>query len=160
MVPWGEPAPGPIDARTPPDPAALAGLEYHDLHALGIERQRAVVVIETARRARRLEAAVAMEREQAYRRLEAIRGIGPWTAAHAMGVAWGDQDAVPIGDFHLPNMVAWGLAGEPRADDARMLELLEPYAGHRRRAIVLLKSGGVSAPRYGPKTAVRSFETQ
>ncbi len=157
---WGAPAPGPIDAWGPPDPVAIASLSYAELHPLGVERTRASIVIEVARRAKRLEAVVDMDRDAAYRRLEAVRGIGRWTSAQAMGVAWGDRDAVPVGDFHIPNMVTWALAGEPRGDDARMLELLEPYAGHRRRAIVLLKHSGVHAPRYGPKTAVRSFENQ
>ena len=55
-----------------------------------------------------------------------------------------------VGDFHLPNLVAWALAGEPRADDARMLELLEPYRGQRARVIRLLELSGIRAPRYGP----------
>ena len=76
------------------------------------------------------------------------------TSGHVMGVAWGDRDAVPVGDFHLPNTVAWTLAGEPRADDDRMLELLEPYRPHRRRVVTLLKRSGASAPKYGPKTGV------
>jgi 3-methyladenine DNA glycosylase/8-oxoguanine DNA glycosylase len=69
-----------------------------------------------------------------------------------MGAAWGDRDAVPTGDFHLPNTVAWALAGEPRADDDRMKELLEPYRPQRRRALLLLKTSGIKAPRYGPRT--------
>ena len=157
---FGTPAPGPIDAFAPPDPTTLAGLSYADLHPFGVERSRASIVIEVARRAKRLEAIVGMERDEAYQRLQAVRGIGAWTSAIAMGVAWGDRDAVPVGDYHIPNMVAWALAGEDRADDARMLELLEPYAGQRRRVIMLLKQGGVHAPKYGPKTAVRSFEHQ
>jgi hypothetical protein len=58
---------------------------------------------------------------------------------------------VPLGDYHIPNAVTWALAGEPRGDDARMLELLEPYTGQRGRVIRLLMSGGRGAPRYGPK---------
>jgi 3-methyladenine DNA glycosylase/8-oxoguanine DNA glycosylase len=155
---WGRRAPGPIDAWGPPDPAAIASLAYEDLHPLGVERKRAALVIEIARRAARLEAILAMGRVAAYRRLEAIRGIGPWTSAQVMGVAWGDRDAVPVGDFHIPHTVAWALAGEDRADDARMLELLQPFAGNRRRVVVLLKRAGIHAPRYGPKLAVRAFE--
>src|SRR4029453_406544 len=45
----------------------------------------------------------------------------------------GDPDAVPVGDFHLPHLVAGALAGEPRGTDERMLEPLAPFAGHRRR---------------------------
>ncbi len=87
------------------------------------------------------------------RRLERIRGIGPWTTAMVTAVTLGDPDAVPVGDYHLPNTVAWLLAGEPRATDDRMLELLEPYAGHRWRVLRLAKASG-SAPRYGPKLSL------
>jgi hypothetical protein len=60
-----------------------------------------------------------------------------------------------VGDFHLPNLVAWALAGEPRADDVRMLELLEPYRGQRGRVQRLLEASGMQAPRYGPRMAPR-----
>ncbi len=154
---YGTPAPGPLDAVVPPAAEVLAGLSYVDLHPLGVERSRAQIIVEAARRAQRLEEIVAMEREAAHRRLLAVRGIGEWTAALVMGAALGDPDAVPIGDYHVPNTVSWALAGEPRGTDARMLELLAPYAGHRRRVLILLKSAGIHAPRYGPKTAPRDF---
>lgn len=155
---YGEPAPGPTDLRLLPDARVMATLSYWDLHPLGVERKRAAILIETARRAKRLEEMVGMEREEARRRLEAVPGIGPWTAGHVMGIAWGDADAVPVGDFHLPNTVAFALAGEPRADDRRMLELLEPYRGHRRRVLLLLKQAGIKAPKFGPRHATRSIE--
>ena len=91
--------------------------------------------------------------KQVQARLERIRGIGPWTSAMVTASALGDADAVPVGDYHLPNTVAWHLAGEERGDDARMLELLEPYAGHRWRVLRLAKSGG-SAPKRGPKLSL------
>ena len=69
----------------------------------------------------------------------------------------GDPDAVSVGDFHLPNLVSWALAGEPRGDDARMLELLEPFRGQRARAIRLLETAGIRAPRYGPPMSPRSI---
>lgn len=65
--------------------------------------------------------------------------------------ALGDLDAVSVGDFHLPNLVAFALAGEPRGTDARMLELLEPWRGQRARVIRLLELSGIRAPRYGPR---------
>ena len=70
-------------------------------------------------------------------------------------MALGDADAVSVGDYHLKNVVAWALAQEPRATDARMLELLEPYAGHRGRVCLLLESAGVQAPRYGPRQRIQ-----
>lgn len=154
----GVPAPGPRQWQMAPSAERIAALDYADLHGLGIERRRAGIIIEVARRAKRLEAAAGMTSEDAERRLTAIRGVGVWTASHVRGIALGDPDAVPVGDYHIPNTVAWGLAGEPRATDERMLELLEPYRGHRRRVITLLKRGGVSAPKYGPRIAIRSFE--
>ena len=153
----GEPAPGPAGLRVPPPPEQLAALDYEEFHRHGIERSRALIVREVARRAKRIEEISTMGRAAAYDRLNAIRGIGPWTAGHVMGVAWGDRDAVPVGDFHLPNSVSWLLAGEPRADDARMLELLEPYRPHRRRVVVLIKRGHIAAPRYGPKSPVQDI---
>ena len=155
---YGEPAPGPTDLWLPPDAATLAGLSYWDLHPLGIERKRADTLVEVARRSQRLEEIMEMDRDAASARLTALRGIGPWTAGHVMGIAWGDSDAVPIGDFHLPNAVAHGLAGEDRGDDDRMLELLEPYRGHRRRVILLLRGAGIKAPKFGPRHALRSIE--
>jgi 3-methyladenine DNA glycosylase/8-oxoguanine DNA glycosylase len=154
----GLPAPGPRRWQMVPSPETLAGLDYTDFHRLGVERKRAAIITEVARRARRLEAATEMPLADAERRLTAVSGIGVWTAGHVRGIALGDPDAVPVGDYHLPNTVAWSLAGEPRATDERMLELLEPYRGHRRRVITLLKRAGVAAPKYGPRTALRSFE--
>ena len=83
-----------------------------------------------AARAVGFEEIVDLPLPDAYRRLPRCPGIGPWTAAEVAIRALGDPDAVSVGDFHLPNLVAFALAGEPRATDARMLELLEPYRGH------------------------------
>jgi 3-methyladenine DNA glycosylase/8-oxoguanine DNA glycosylase len=127
-------------------------MSYEDLHVFGIERGRARIVIEVARRASRLEEILDMDGGRARQRLNAVRGIGPWTIAGVMGPAWGDRDAVPLGDFHLPNTVSWLLAGEPRGTDQRMEELLEPHRPYRRRAVILIKLSGATAPRYGPKS--------
>lgn len=154
---YGSRAPGPVDAWVPPAAATLAQIDDADLHPFGVERSRAIRIVEAARRANRLEEVTTMESAAARRRLMAVRGIGEWTAAIVMGAALGDPDAVPVGDYHIPNMVSWALAGEPRGDDDRMLELLEPYRGHRRRVLILLKQAGISAPRYGPKLAPRDF---
>ena len=72
-------------------------------------------------------------------------------------MALGDPDGVAVGDYHLKNTVSWLLAGEARATDDRMLELLEPYRGHQRRVIALLGRTGVKAPRYGARLAVNDI---
>ncbi len=153
----GEPAPGPADLLLPPQPAVLAGLPYHAFHPLGLERRRADLIRRVAARADWLEAAVTAG--EATRRLRSLPGIGPWTAAEVVRSAFGDPDAVSVGDYHIPNIVAWALAGEPRGSDERMLELLAPYAGQRGRVQRLLEVGRVTAPRYGPRMAPRSIAT-
>jgi len=77
-----------------------------------------------------------------------------------MRVVRGDPDAVRIGDYHIPNTVAWALAGEERGTDERMLDLLEPYAGQWGRVIQLLERYSGQAPSYGPKLAQREIRSQ
>jgi 3-methyladenine DNA glycosylase/8-oxoguanine DNA glycosylase len=149
---FGDGAPGAPGLWLPPRAEVVAALRYEDFHRFGVERARAEIVIEVARRATRLEEIGSMERADAIRRLAAVRGLGPWTVAQIMGTAWGDRDAIPRGDFHLPNTVSWLLAGEPRGTDDQMEELLEPYRPYRRRAMLLIKLSAVHAPRYGPRS--------
>lgn len=144
----GADAPG---LMLPPDARALAGLTAHRLHRYGVERARGDLLIGIARRARSLNALIAHPPAEVRRRLETLPGVGPWTSSIATSVAQGDADAVLIGDLHVPSMVAWALAGEERADDDRMLELLAPYAGHRARVQQLIAGSGLRAPRRGPK---------
>jgi 3-methyladenine DNA glycosylase/8-oxoguanine DNA glycosylase len=156
----GEAAPGPpeLGLRLPPAPATLAALPYYAFHPLGVERRRAELIRRIASRAAWFEAIVDLPLPDAYARLTAVPGIGPWTAAEVAVRALGDVDAVSVGDFHLPNLVAFALAGEPRGTDARMLELLEPYRGQRARVIRWLELSGIRAPRYGPRLAFSGIE--
>ena len=147
----GEPAPGGEGLLLPPDPQRLAHTPYWTFHECNVERRRATVLLNVAVHATRLNALAAVPAEEARQRLQSLPGIGPWTAAEVTAVTHGDPDAVPLGDYHIPNVVGYALAGQPRADDARMLQLLEPYAGQRGRVIRLLMSGGRGAPRYGPR---------
>lgn len=150
---YGDPAPGPVGGWVLPSPERTAELGYADFHPLGVERKRAEIILRVAREMRRLTNLEQRTPSQVQARLQQIRGIGPWTTAMVTATALGDADAVPVGDFHLPNTVAWHLAGEERGDDERMLELLEPYAGHRWRVLRLAKSLG-SAPKRGPRLSL------
>jgi len=154
---FGEDAPGPVELRAGPPPEALGGLAYHDFHPHGVERKRAEIIITAARRINRIEEALTMPIDKAYERFMAVRGLGIWTASLVLGQAMGDPDAIPIGDYHVKNTVSWALAGETRGTDERMIELLEPYRGHRQRVVRLLHLGGVSAPKYGPRTVPRDI---
>lgn len=165
---YGEPAPGPVtgdDAgsvreigglRVFPPPDVWASIPAWDWHRAGVDGKRTRTVTAAARVARRLEETVAMEAAEVERRLRVVPGIGVWTAAEVMQRAHGDADAVSVGDFHIPGMVGWALTGR-KVDDAGMLELLEPYAGHRHRAVRLLELCGAHPPRRGPRMQPRDF---
>nr|WP_240939873.1 DNA-3-methyladenine glycosylase 2 family protein [Planosporangium flavigriseum] len=152
---FGEPAPGMPDMPVPPAAEAIAATPYYVLHPFGVEQRRADTLRRAADRAAALERAV--DAADAVRRLVSLPGIGPWTAAEVVRASHGDPDAVSVGDYHLPNTVAWALAREARADDRRMLELLEPFRGHRGRVCRLLMAAGIGAPKYGPRFQIRSF---
>ena len=141
----------------PPAPELLARTPYWSFHRFGIERRRAEVIIRAARSAKRLEEILTMDLAGAYRRMLAFPGVGPWTAAKVAMVALGDADAVPVGDYHLPHSVGYALEGTPRSTDERMLELLEPYRGHRARVIRLITTAGIAAPRFGPRKPLRDI---
>lgn len=95
-----------------------------------------------------------MPSAQAEARLRSVPGLGVWTAALVQRIAFGDPDPVEVGDFHIPNTVAWALAGEPRGTDERMVELLEPWRGHRGRVVRLLKLHIGGAPKRGARQAI------
>ena len=153
----GEPAPGPhAGLFVPPDPARLVATPYFVFHRYGVARRRAETIRRAAKHAPRLEEAVDMPLDAARLRLSSLPGMGPWTAAEVAFVALGDPDAVSVGDYHLPHVVAWALAGERRGSDERMLELLEPYRGHRGRVLRLLLTSGAAPPRRGPRLPLRN----
>jgi 3-methyladenine DNA glycosylase/8-oxoguanine DNA glycosylase len=147
---YGEPAPGPAGLRLPPSPDAIAALPYHAFHPLGVERRRADTLRRAASRASALEVAVALPLADAYRRLMALPGIGPWTAAEVAvrAVSPGDPDAVSARDFH-PEPRLLGARGRAARRRFRMLELLEPYSRPRGRVVRLLEASA-SLPALRP----------
>jgi len=153
-----EPAPGPVPTLLlPPDAAAVAATPYWVFHPFGVEQRRTQTLLRASLVADRLERCA--DAAEATARLTALPGIGPWTAAEVVRTVYGDPDAVSVGDYHLPNTVAWALAGQVRGTDARMLELLEPFRGHRGRVCELLEAAGMGAPRFGPRMTIRDFAT-
>jgi 3-methyladenine DNA glycosylase/8-oxoguanine DNA glycosylase len=156
---YGEPAPGPGPAglRVCPPPAVWRRIPSWDWHRAGVDGNRSRTIIAAARVADALERTLALgsgpEVEAA---LRTVPGIGIWTAAEIAQRAHGDADAVSVGDYHLANHVGWALTGH-RVDDARMLELLEPYRPHRFRVTRLIELGVPRPPAFGPKMSVRSY---
>ncbi len=158
LVKHGEPAPGPAPAgmRVAPAPRTWARIPSWDWHRAGVEGVRARTIINAAAVAARLEEAAALDPPEADRRLRSLPGIGVWTSAEIRQRAMGDPDAVSVGDYHLPNAVGWTLARR-KTDDAGMLELLAPYAGHRYRVTRLIELGGTRPERHGPRMSVRDY---
>ncbi len=149
---YGEPSPLP-ELRLPADPRKLAAAPYYELHPAGLERSRADTLRKLAKRAAAIDDIDRLPPGEAKAALFALPGIGGWSTGMIAGFGLGDPDAVPVGDFHLPNVVSSFVAGEPRGDDRRMLELLAPWKGHRFRVLRLLFAAGVHAERRGPKNA-------
>jgi 3-methyladenine DNA glycosylase/8-oxoguanine DNA glycosylase len=151
----GEPAPGPAPAGMRVVPSARRVLDVTDWqwHRCGLDggRRRALRAVATV--AARLEPESAGDSAALQRRLCSIPGIGVWTAAEVVQRALGCPDTVSVGDYHLKNIVGWALAGRRNTDDAGMLELLEPWRGHRQRVVRLLLTGGSRRPRRGPRYA-------
>jgi 3-methyladenine DNA glycosylase/8-oxoguanine DNA glycosylase len=158
LVKFGEPAPGPAPAgmRVCPPPRVWARIPSWDWHRAGVEGVRSRTIIAAAEVAGRLEEILDMTTADAERRLRSVPGIGPWTSAEIRQRAAGDPDAVSVGDYNLPKAVGWTLAGRI-TDDAGMLELLAPYAGHRYRVARLIELGGARPPRHGPRMSVRDY---
>ena len=155
----GTPAPGPFPLYLPPTCEQLRELPSHRYLRLGIDGARARRIVTACRSIARIQAAIEQPNSTGPDPLTTVAGVGVWTAAHLRRVAAGDPDAVEVGDDGVKHHVAWNLAGEARADDARMLELLEPFTGHRGRVVRLLASAGARPPAFGPRRPVVPVES-
>lgn len=153
----GTPAPGPCSLLVPPTAAELGALPSFTWHACGVERRRAETIREVCQRAHAIERVAARGSEEFQAGVMTLPGIGVWTATSVAQLAFGDPDALVIGDYHLPAFVAWNMVGEREADDARMIELLEPFRPHRARVVALLGREGAHPPRRAPKRARRDI---
>jgi 3-methyladenine DNA glycosylase/8-oxoguanine DNA glycosylase len=151
------PGPAPRGMRVFPAPKTWRTIPSWDWHRAGVEGVRAQTIIRAATVAGSLERVLDLSNQEAARKLRTIPGIGPWTAAETLQRAAGDPDAVSVGDYNLPKAVGWALAGRHKTDDAQMLELLEPYRGHRYRATRLVELTGLHPPRRGPRMPVRDY---
>lgn len=151
-----EPAPGPRqELWLPPSAAALRELPPWSFAPLGISARQGETLRRIGGHAERIEEARSLPPEEAALRLLSVPGIGRWSVSSLLLRAGGEPDVAPVGDLHLPSLVAYTLAGEERADDARMLELLEPCRGHRGWAVRWIEAGGRAPPRRHPRRPLR-----
>ena len=127
---YGTPAPGPAPAmmRVPPSAEAWRAIPSWEFHRANVDPGRARTLVGCAQRADSLE------RLRSGDALTSLPGVGVWTAAETAQRAFGDADALSVGDYHVSKMIGWTLLGRP-IDDAQMVELLEPMRPHRYRVV-------------------------
>ena len=158
---YGTPAPGPAPAamRVPPAAEVWRNIPSWEFHRANVDPKRAQTVVACARRGASLERLVSRPAAQAREALTSLPGVGEWTAAETAQRAFGDADAVSVGDYHVSKMIGWTLLGRP-VDDAVMLELLEPMRPHRHRVVRLLQASGLAyEPRRGPRLPVQHIHS-
>ncbi|WP_431982907.1 DNA-3-methyladenine glycosylase family protein [Streptomyces qinglanensis] len=152
---FGERAPGPHPHLwVMPHPRDWLRIPSWEWHRAGVDQKRSAAVLRALQRAGRMEEAAGLGLDAALARLQAVPGIGPWTAAEVLQRANGEPDAVTVGDLHLPGQIGYALTGARGTDDEGMLELLAPYEGQRHRASRLILLGGPRMPRRAPRFPV------
>jgi 3-methyladenine DNA glycosylase/8-oxoguanine DNA glycosylase len=156
---FGELAPGPAGdqgLRVLPSPASVRAIPDWEWHRAGVDSARRRALLAAAAVAHRLEQACELRGSAGRELLRKVPGIGVWTAAEVAQRAWGDPDAVSVGDFHIPAVVGWALVGRP-LDDAGMLAELAPYTPQRQRAVRYIEASGFRRPRFGPRFSQRDY---
>jgi 3-methyladenine DNA glycosylase/8-oxoguanine DNA glycosylase len=150
----GDPAPGPAPEgmMVSPGPDRWRFVPSWDWHRAGVDPRRSQIAVTVAGLATSLDRPV--DAVTASRRLQSLSGVGRWTAAEVTQRSHGDPDSISVGDYHLAAQVGWALTGAP-VDDDGMLELLEPFAGHRQRVVRLILGSGYRKPRRGPRMTIQ-----
>jgi 3-methyladenine DNA glycosylase/8-oxoguanine DNA glycosylase len=149
----GTAAPGPTPAGMLVSPSNRAWqlIPSWEWHRAGVDPQRSRTVMQALQVARQLQAAVTLNPLEGTARLRVVPGIGVWTAAEVAQRAFGDADALSVGDFHLSNMIGHSLFGGDMTD-AEMIVAMVKWQPHRYRVVRLLEAGGATMkPRRGPR---------
>lgn len=153
---FGDPAPGPVPRPLSAAPAAETWRRIPSWawHRAGVQPPQSRTVVRAAERAPSITRAVhaASGGDARDAALTSLPGVGLWTSAETRIRALGDPDAVSVGDYNLAHEVGFALTGH-RTDDAGMLALLAPWAGHRQRVVRLIRLSGAAEPRRGPRLA-------
>jgi 3-methyladenine DNA glycosylase/8-oxoguanine DNA glycosylase len=156
---FGTPAPGPAPARmrVPPSAEVWRRIPSWEFHRANVDPGRARTVVSCAQRGPSLERLTSWPAAKAREALTSLPGVGVWTAAETAQRAFGDPDALSVGDYHVAKMIGWTLLGHP-IDDDEMVELLEPMRPHRHRVVRLLEASGLAyEPRRGARLPVQDI---
>ncbi|GAA4117214.1 DNA-3-methyladenine glycosylase family protein [Enteractinococcus coprophilus] len=149
--PAGDPAP-----KLAPRPETIMDIAPWQWHAGWVQPFMVRTLKTVASRASAINRLADKPLERISTGLNSLPGIGPWTVAETLQRTHGAADYVAVGDFHIAHHVGEALTGK-RTDDAGMLELLEPWAGHRQRIVRLIYASGIRFSRYGPRMAATDF---
>jgi 3-methyladenine DNA glycosylase/8-oxoguanine DNA glycosylase len=151
------PGPAPDRMRVPPSAEVWRRVPSWEFHRANVDPGRARTIVGAAQRATALERLGSRPAVAAREALTSLPGVGIWTAAEVAQRAFGDADALSIGDYHVSKMIGWTLLGQPIDDDA-MIELLEPMRPHRHRVVRLLYASGLARePRRGPRLPLQDI---
>lgn len=156
---YGTPAPGagtvaPGNLMVQPTPEQWLRIPSWEWHKAGVGPQRSATIMRALRSAVALERLAALPATEAAAKMQTIPGIGIWTAAEVVQRTHGCPDSISVGDYHLAAYVGAALTGR-RTDDAGMLKLLEPWAGHRQRVVRMLGLSGFRKPVFGPRITIQ-----
>lgn len=136
-----------------PAPTVIEQVPSWTWHRAGYDRARSETIVRLAQRADSLERMGGSDSVQNLAAaLNSVPGIGPWTIAEVLQRTHGHPDAISVGDYHLAHHVGWVFDGV-RGNDARMVQLLAPFAGNRHRVVTLMKAAGLAEPRKAPRYA-------
>jgi AraC family transcriptional regulator of adaptative response / DNA-3-methyladenine glycosylase II len=124
--------------RAHPSPRAVAALEPADLTRLQFSRSKAEYVIGLARKV--ADGSLPLERlpdgpaTAAAWRLEAERGVGPWTTHYVLMRGCGFGDCVPLGDAGLTLALQRHYRLDHRPSVKETAAFMAPFAPHRSLA--------------------------
>ena len=114
-----------------PSPSVLAAQAPALLASMDLAPARALTMVAAAREVARARVDLdGEEPEGGWRRLRALRGIGPWTVQMLALTGQGRLDQLPAADLGYLKLVGRALYGDPyaRATEEEVVEYFAPYA--------------------------------
>jgi DNA-3-methyladenine glycosylase II len=132
---FGSPAPGANDARTFPEARDIAGLTPDALRPLGFSRQKSRALVEIADRVEQgtlcMEDITGLDDDGAVAALQALRGIGRWSAEYVLLRGLGRVNVFPGDDVGARNNLQRRLGISPLDYNGvrRITTRWAPYGG-------------------------------
>ncbi|HET8715561.1 MAG TPA: hypothetical protein VFM16_07040, partial [Holophagaceae bacterium] len=121
-----------------PRPQDLAAADADELGAMQVSRAKASAILRlsaaVASGALPLEDLAGWDAAEADARMQAEKGIGPWTSHYVLMRGLGLPDCVPLGDSVLATALEVRLGLEARPGVKAVAALMAPYAPHRSLA--------------------------